>query len=302
MSNKFSFNPFNILGYRNSPPTSEPSASQPNQPLLDFNYDNDNIKLIPHSLVVPFNNLKTAINNKKKILEKYKGLYATLQSMDKSLDTYISNHAIANQKLSELTTEKKKLELERDNLKSQSKPEDVTKIAELNEAIKDKENQINQFEEQQLVNDDKMKAIGLLLEEATNEINNMYPINDEDFDKLVSLINGMKTKLGSVPVVQEPEVDIGEFYGNPQRRISESNFDAQNDNSNTITTRKSVGGYRYSPSSQMRRKSTARRSSSSGSSSSKRRRNKKRTAKKIMSGGKRMKKKRATKRKIHKKC
>jgi len=265
-----------ILGSK----ASSSSPAQPNQPQPDFNYSN--IDTIPVSLRPTFDNLKKAINAKKNILEQYKGLYATLQSMDGLLDTYITNHATANQKLSELTTEKEALELERDNLKSQSTPEDLRKITELNQEIAVKQDEINQLTQQQSINVDNMTAISKLLEEATTYINNMYPTDNTEITNIQKLIGEMKGKLGSVPEVREPDVDFADVY-NPNRP-------------NRIVD----GGYRYS-SSQMRRKSTARRSSSSRSSSSQRRRNKKRTAKKMMLGGKRMKKTRATKRKHHKK-
>jgi len=276
-------NPLSIL-QRNSPSTSTPSASQSNQPEPDLDYSDD-INTIPGSLQPTFNNLKKAINDKKNILEQYKGLYATLQSMDGLLGKYITDHATTTRELDELKTEKQRLEKEKEDLINQPRtnPEDLSKIEALNQAIRDKESQIKQFEQQQLVNDDKMKAIGLLLEKTTTYINNMYPTDNTEITNIQTLIDQMKIKLGSVPVVQEPEVNFGDVY-NPMKKGT------------------GIGGYRYSTSSQMRRKSTARRSSSSGSSSSKRRRNKKRTAKKIMSGGKRMKKKRATKRKNHKKC
>jgi uncharacterized phage infection (PIP) family protein YhgE len=261
------------------------SPAQPNQPQPDFYYSDD-INTIPVSLQQTFNNLKKAINNKKNILEQYKGLYARLQSMDGLLDTYITNHATANQKLSELTTEKEALELERDNLKTQSTPEDLRKITELNQEIAGKQDEINQLNQQQSLNVNNMTAINKLLDEATSYINNMYPTNNSEITDIKRLIDQMKIKLGSVPVVVEPDVDLGEIH-NPYRKIGNDNI---------------KGGYRYS-SSQIRRKSSARRSSSSRSSSSQRRRNKKRTARKKMLGGKRMKKTKSkfTKRKHHKK-
>jgi len=199
------------------------------------------------------------------------------------LDTYIRNHANINQQLSELKTEKETLESERDNLKNQSNQEDLRKITELNQEIAVKQDEINQLTQQQSMDVDKMNAIGILLQEATTYINDMYPTDNTEITNIQKLIGEMKGKLGSVPEVREPDVDFGQVH-NPYPKIGN----------------RKEGGYRYS-SSQMRRKSTARRSSSSGSSSSKRRRNKKRTAKKMMLGGKRMKKTRATKRKHHKK-
>jgi hypothetical protein len=270
-----------ILGSRGT----SSSPAQPNQPQPDFDYSD--INTIPVSLQQTFNNLKKAINDKKNILEQYKGLYARLQSMDGLLDTYITNHATANQKLSELTTEKEALELERDNLKSQSTPEDLRKITELNQEIAGKQDEINQLTQQQSINVDNMTAINKLLDEATSYINNMYPRDNTEITNIQTLIDQMKGKLGSVPVVTEPDVDLGEVH-NPYLKIGNGN-------------RK--GGYRYS-SSQMRRKSTARRSSSSRSSSSQRRRNKNKNKQtKKMLGGKRMKKIKSkfTKRKHHKK-
>jgi len=273
----------NILNYFRGRTSSSPvsAPAQPNQPQLDFEYSN--IDTIPGSLQPAFNNLKKAINDKKNILEQYKGLYARLQSMDGLLDSYINNHASTTQELDELKTEKETLVSERDNLKNQPRtnPEDQAKIADLNQKIADKQIEIDQLNEQQSLNINNMTAIDKLLDEATSYINNMYPTDNTDITNIQRLIDQMKDKLQNSPVAsKDNDFGFDEVYvNNPIRR----------------------GGYRYS-SSQMRRKSTARRSSSSGSSSSKRRRNKKRTAKKIMSGGKRMKKKRATKRKIHKKC
>ena len=275
----------NTLGFgrRGSPPTSTPSASQPNQPSPDFNYSD--INTIPATLREAFEKLRDAINNKKGILKGYEGLYARLQSMDGLLDTYISNHANTITAVSTLTKEKKDLEIERDDLLKQprSDPADQAKIAKLNEEIEGKKSEIELLNQQQSLDAGKMNAIGILLQEATDEISAMYPKNDKDITNIQKLIDEMNRKLGSDPVVKEPEVDFVDVY-NPQ-------------NTNRINT---VGGYRYS-SSQMRRKSSAKRSSS-GSSSSKRRRNKKRTAKKMMLGGKRMKKAKSIKRKNHKKC
>jgi hypothetical protein len=284
--NKFFTNVGNTLGLgpRGSPPTSTLSVSQPNQPPSDFDYSD--INTIPGSLQPAFNNLKNAINKKKGILKGYEGLYATLQSMNGLLDTYISNHANTIENASNLQADKTRLEKERDDLLNQprSDPEDQAKIAKLNEEIEGKKSEIQQLSEQQSLDVNKMNAIGILLQEATDEINAMYPTDNTDITSIQTLINEMKIKLGSVPIVQEPEVNYGDVY-NPQ-------------NTNRIDTE---GGYRYS-SSQMRRKSTAKRSSASGSSSSKRRRNKKRTAKRMMLGGKRMKKTKSTKRKHNKKC
>lgn len=275
----------NTLGFgrRGSPPTSTSSVSQPNQPSPDFEYSD--INTIPVSLQPTFNNLQKAINVKKNILEQYKGLYATLQSMDGLLITYISNHATTTQELENLKTEKEILENKRNDLNNRpsTNPEDQAQIAKLNQQIADKQDEINKLNKQQSLNVDNMTAISKLLDEATNYINSMYPTDNTEITNIQTLINQMKGKLGSVPVVAEPEVNFGDVY-NPQ-------------NTNRIDAE---GGYRYS-SSQMRRKSTARRSSASGSSSSRRRRNKKRTAKKIMLGGKRMKKAKSTKRKNHKK-
>jgi len=279
-------NPLSIL-QRNSPSTSTPSASQSNQPEPDLDYSDD-INTIPGSLQPTFNNLKKAINDKKNILEQYKGLYATLQSMDGLLGKYITDHATTTRELDELKTEKQRLEKEKEDLINQPRtnPEDLSKIEALNQEITRKQNEINQLTQQQSINVDNITAITKLLEKTTTYINNMYPRNNTEITDIQTLIDKMKNKLGSVPVVTEPEVNFGQAY-NPIP---------------VIGNRK--GGYRYS-SSQMRRKSTARRSSSSGSSSSKRRRNKKRTARKNMLGGKRMKKSKSksksSKRKNHKK-
>jgi hypothetical protein len=279
-------NSYNLLGFRKSASTSTPSASQPKQPPSDFNYSNMNN--IPPSLQQAFENLKDAINKKKGILKGYQDLHARLLVMNGLLDKYITNHAITNQNISELITEKEALESERDNLKKQSKPADLTKIAELNKEIEEKKREIEELNQQQLLNGDKLDAINNLLKEATNEITAMYPSNDSDIKNIQDLIDEMKDKLGSVPTAQNPEVKFPEIY-NPL------NSDSQ-------------GGYRYFPSSQIRRRSSSKtKSSSSGSSSSKRRRNKKRTARKNMLGGKRMKKSKSksksksSKRKNHKK-
>ena len=265
-----------------------PSVSGPNQPSPDFEYSD--INTIPVSLQPTFNNLKKAINAKKNILEQYKGLYATLQSMDGLLITYISNHASTTQELDDLKTEKERLENERNELNNRpsTNPEDQAQIATLNQQIADKQNEIDQLNKQQSLNVDNMTAINKLLDEATNYINSMYPTNNTEITNIQKLIDQMKGKLGSVPVVADAEFNFDSVY-NPYREIGSSN-------------RK--GGYRYS-SSQMRRKSTARRSSSSRSSSSQRRRNKNKNkqTKKMMLGGKRMKKAKSkfTKRKNHKK-
>lgn len=194
---------------------------------------------------------------KKGILKGYQDLHARLLVMNGLLDKYITNHAITNQNIYELITEKEALESERDDLKKQSKPADLTKIAELNKEIEEKKREIEELNQQQLLNGDKIDAINNLLKEATNEITAMYPSNDSDIKKIQDLIDEMKIKLGSVPAVTEREVEFPEIYNNPLNSKSE-------------------GGYRYFPSSQIRRRSSSKtKSSSSGSSSSKRRRNKK---------------------------
>jgi chromosome segregation ATPase len=278
-----------ILNYLRGRSSSSPvsSPAQPNQPPPDFDYSN--IDTIPVSLRPTFDNLKKAINAKKNILEQYKGLNATLQSMDGLLDSYISNHASTTQELDELKTAKERLENERDNLNNQPRtnPEDQAKIADLNQKIADKQSEIDQLNEQQSLNINNMTAINKLLDEATTYINNMYPRDNTEITNIQRLIDQMKGKLqGSQVAPIDNEFEFDDVY-NPNPKIVDGN-------------RK--GGYRYS-SSQMRRKSTARRSSSSRSSSSKRRRNKKRTARKNMLGGKRMKKTKSkfTKRKNHKK-
>ena len=285
ISNTLGFGP-GSSSTSSTPPSSTPSS--PNQPSPDFEYSD--INTIPVSLQPTFNNLKKAINAKKNILEQYKGLYATLQSMDGLLITYISNHASTTQELDDLKTEKERLENERNELNNRpsTNPEDQAQIATLNQQIADKQNEIDQLNKQQSLNVDNMTAINKLLDEATNYINSMYPTNNTEITNIQKLIDQMKGKLGSVPVVADAEFNFDSVY-NQYRGIGSSN-------------RK--GGYRYS-SSQMRRKSTARRSSSSRSSSSQRRRNKNKNkqTKKMMLGGKRMKKAKSkfTKRKNHKK-
>ena len=274
----------NTLGFGRGSSSSSSTPSSPNQPSPDFEYSD--INTIPVSLQPPFDNLKKAINDKKNILEQYKGLYAKLQSMDVLLITYINNHVSTTKELSTLQSQKTTLEEERDKLSRQT-PSDPAEILALNKRIEEKEDVINQLNQEQSLNVGNMTAISKLLDEATNYINSMYPTDNTEITNIQTLIDQMKGKLGSVPVEAEPEVNFGDVY-NPIPVIN-----------NNIKR----GGYRYS-SSQMRRKSTAKRSSSSRSYSSQRRRNKKRTAKKMMLGGKRMKKAKAkfTKRKNHKKC
>jgi hypothetical protein len=278
----------NNLFNRFNPFTSSSSPAQPNQPQGDFDYSD--INTIPVSLQPTFNNLKKAINDKKNILEQYKGLYATLQSMNNGLlDSYITDHANTTLELNALKTEKQRLEEEKEKLIKQPRtnPEDQAKIAALNQEIEGKQNEIVELTRQQSINVDNMTAITKLLEEATTYINNMYPTNNTEITDIQSLINEMKGKLQGAQVERNPDnFNIAYPYTSNPLRGDQS------------------AGYRYS-SSQMRRKSTAKRSSSSGSSSSKRRRNKKRTARKNMLGGKRMKKSKTkskfTKRKNHKK-
>ena len=280
-------NPLSIL-QRNSPSTSTPSASQSNQPDPDFYYSD--INTIPDSLHPTFNNLKKAINDKKNILEQYKSLYATLQSMDGLLGKYITDHATTTRELDELRTEKQRLEEEKENLINQPRtnPEDQAKIVELNKKIAEHQDEINQLTQQQLLNVNNMNGIRTLLEEATTYINNMYPRNNTEITDIQRLINEMKGKLQGAQVKRIPD-----------------NFGIDFPYDQNSSTGDQSAGYRYFPSSQIRRRSSSKtKSSSSGSSSSKRRRNKKRTARKNnMLGGKRMKKSKSKsyKRKNHKK-
>jgi len=279
---RFFRNPFESTSSQ-SRSSQQSSSSSPSSP--DFDYSD--INSIPVSLQPSFNNLKKAINKKKSILEKYKGVYALLQSMDGLLDTYITNHAQLNEKLSNLQKEKDTLETERDNLNNQSRPEDQSKIEELNSQIEEKQKEITRLNIEQSANVGNMEAISKLLDEANSYIDNMYPADKSDVNNIQTLIDQMKSKLGNGS--DSDNARFSSIYGDNNIVSGTNPMVSQSNRIEEMS-----GGYRYSGSSQLRRKSGKKMSmlnarSSSSSSSSNIRRVKK--TKKNMLGGKRKMKK-----------
>jgi len=247
--------------------------------ITDFSYDGD----IPDYLKPTFAKLTIAVNNKKNLLTEY----SKLPDLLKDLDNLINNYIIKQSQLD------KDLDSERQETARLAEKQQATADQTLKDQLQGEINThletIKRLEqEKQTTTNTDLAAINAFSNVLIKYINDMPPNTTID----QNLLNRLKAKLGQV---NQP--DYGNLYvdNNESDRIPGSDK-AVNEN---ITR---IGGYRYSPSSQLRRKSTARRSSASGSSSSKRRRNKKRTAKKMMSGGKRMKKTKSTKRKHNKKC
>jgi chromosome segregation ATPase len=195
---------------------------------------------LPVGLIEPFNKLTSAINNKKKILEKYKGIFQSLNTLQTSLTEYKNNHVMLNEEIASVNYAKNALETKLKEV-MQKTPENIEKINQLTEEIESKAEEISRIRGENALNQDNINAINELLNETAEYIDNMYPTGKEDdnVDNLKSLIGKMQNEISDV------RVDFAEVYkGN----------DRKNDSTNPFRK----GGYRYDSSSNLRRKSRTR--------------------------------------------
>jgi hypothetical protein len=244
----------------------------------DFNLNSDNMSKLPVGLRESFNNLTSAINKKKKILEKYKGIFQLLTTLQTSLTEYKNNHVMMNEEIATVKNEIDRLQRELNETK-QNTPLNNKRITDLKEEIESKTDEISRIRGENALNQDNINAINELLNETAEYIDNMYPTGKEDdnVDNLKSLIGKMQNEISDV------RVDFGEIYDGNDRK-----------NYGTNLFRK--GGYRYDSSSNLRRKSRTRsnskKSNSSASASSQnnaKKYKKNKNTKKILGGGKRRK-------------
>jgi len=235
-----------------------PNITIPN----DFEYKTD-MTNIPQSTQSVLNNLKDAINKKRGIFKEYSGLLLLLQELDKSLDTYFTEHDTINEELLSLKERADTLYNELVN----AKPDDKSKL---------------ELELEQLNN-----KISSLTADNTLIVKNI----EDSVNEAIEYINEMDPK---------DSVDLREIKLNLKKKLERINPSINMDNIYSVEAknneRGSLGGYRYDSSSNLRRKSRTRsnskKSNSSASASSQnnaKKYKKNKNTKKILGGGKRRK-------------
>lgn len=230
----------------------------------DFEYKTD-MTNIPQSTQSVLNNLKDAINKKRGIFKEYSRLLLLLQELDKSLDTYFTEHDTINEELLNLKERADTINNDLRNVNTQDKEKLEIELQDVNNRIS------------RLTADNTLivEKIENSVNEAIEYINEMDPKDSDDLRKIKL---NLKKKLERI----NPGIGYSDIYG--------VEADAADNEGG------SIGGYRYDSSSNLRRKSRTRsnskksNSSASASSQNKAKKNKKnKNTKKILGGGKRRK-------------